>query len=139
MAKLRIASIMFMFSILAISWAKMAEAMNNYQQSDVNKPIIVKASNPTFRLLLKSTPGTGYSWFACGPYQGKFVTPLRHQLKKAKAEMPGSPSLDIWTFKAQPAAFNVPRIFKICLEYARAWNLKDATVMYYTVITQPKT
>jgi len=105
--------------------------------SDPSKPIVIQASSPSLRILLKTTTGTGYSWYACGRYQAKLITPLKHHVEQTKSTLPGKMAVDVWTFKVEPAAFKVPRILRICLQYARAWDLKDSTVVHYTIVTQP--
>ena len=105
--------------------------------STVNKVVQVKPNQVTFSVTLSANPTTGYHWYLL-QNPSKFLAPITAKFTPPKnKKMMGAPGTMTWTFRAEPAAFAVPRIFTITLAYARSWDLSTASLYKVAVVTLP--
>jgi inhibitor of cysteine peptidase len=120
---------------LAIQSVMAAQAPTVYTQD--KQAISVSDNNPEFVIQLKSNATTGYSWFL-RDYDAKLIQPIKHVYEApANKKLMGAPGLEVWTFKAKPAAFAVPQQTMIRFVYTRPWDAdsSQSTQLVYSVTT----
>lgn len=99
-----------------------------------NKAISLEKNQRVFSIELPANPTTGYTWYL-KDYDGKFVQPVKHEFKLPDEDKIGAPGVDVWTFKATNAAFEVPIFTQITFIYAQPWNLESASDNVLTLVT----
>jgi inhibitor of cysteine peptidase len=112
-----------------------ALATDASQYADPSKPIVVHANQPSFSILIKANPTTGYNWVYDADRSNALVQAVSYEYKAANTKMMGAPGHDVWTFEVQKQAFAVPTTMKVTLVYARPWEMKAANKMVITVVT----
>src|SRR5262249_47567182 len=116
----RFLSFILPFFFMLYTFSSALSAQDLYGADKQN--IIVTAKHPEFTIQLKSNPTTGYSWFL-RRYNHYLITPISHRFEKpANPQLMGAPSIEIWTFRATPAAFTVPQQTILRFLYARPWE-----------------
>ena len=103
--------------------------------SDPQKAIFVKKTAATVTITVKSNPTTGYSWFL-KKYNHALIQPISRNYVAPSQKLPGAGGYEVWTFKINSTAFDVPQWLAISLAYARPWSPQSAKVQTFTVVTQ---
>jgi len=101
--------------------------------TDPSKSIMVQKKSPSFTINLSSNITTGYSWYLV-KYNTKLLRAIREKYVKPDHNVPGAGGYQKWIFKAKSDAFNVPRITKIKMIYARPWDLQDVRPVSFIVV-----
>lgn len=110
-------------------------AENKVVFTDPLKVIVVKYSDPVFRIVLQSNPTIGYSW-ALKNYDPKLILPLNRRFYPAPSKrLIGAPGYERWTFKVKPGGFMVPQLTSVTLIYFRPWDEQGAQVSNFKVVT----
>jgi len=99
------------------------------------KPILVQSSQPVVEIHLKANPSTGYRWFLAGDYNPLLIQPVSVKFVPAKKSRPGAPGVDVWKFRLKAAAFVVPRVLRLNLIQAKAWDMKTAKKRQFVIVT----
>ncbi|PIQ42411.1 MAG: hypothetical protein COV52_08820 [Gammaproteobacteria bacterium CG11_big_fil_rev_8_21_14_0_20_46_22] len=127
---------------VVIFWGVMLPSLAFAQSADTatpnnaQKPAMIKSTQPLVTLHLPANPTTGYSWYLV-KYPHAYFQVLKHLYLAPSTKNVGAGGYDVWQFKAKPGAFVVPRVFKIRMMYARAWEVGDNTpVKTFYVVTQ---
>lgn len=100
------------------------------------KPIVVTQPSPTVTFMLPANPTTGYSWFLKSE-DSNLIAAVSEKFEAPKTNRPGAGGMDVWTFRVKSPAFVVPRVTTIVMEYARPWDLADATLRTVDVVIRP--
>lgn len=109
-------------------------ALTDADITDPSKPIIVNRSNPTFTIIVKSNPTTGYSW-TIKNYDPNLISPVSHKfIPPENNKLMGAPGYEEWTFKIQPANFITSQTTNIVLAYMRPWEKQDLLTTNFKVI-----
>lgn len=103
--------------------------------TDLNSPILVKKSEPTITLTLEANPTTGYSWYLLH-YDHRLLAPLSAKFYPPQRKIMGAPGHMVWKFQVKDSAFNVPRITKIKMIYARPWKIANEKPTKVAVVIQ---
>lgn len=99
-----------------------------------SKAITLEKGQRVFSIELEANPTTGYSWYL-KDYDGKLVKPIKHEFKAPSGGTVGAPGYDVWTFKTDKIAFDVPIFTQITFIYAQPWNLESASDNVVTIVT----
>tara|TARA_B100000989_G_scaffold236296_1_gene183108 strand:- start:1328 stop:1729 length:402 start_codon:yes stop_codon:yes gene_type:complete len=130
----RVGFLLLLCFIVMPVWAgKKADAPKVYM--DANQTIDTSRKNNRFIIKLKTTPGTGYSWFLTS-YNSNFISLQKHYFKAAGKAHPGSSGYSYWEFKVLDKAFVGPHLFYINFVYTQPWNLKGKQVQNFVVATR---
>jgi inhibitor of cysteine peptidase len=90
--------------------------------TDPTKSIVVKKSNPTFSITLKSNPTTGYSW-SLKSYDEKLISLINHKFyPPTNKTLAGAPGYEKWIFKVTPSSFTASQTTNMALVYIRPWE-----------------
>ncbi len=103
--------------------------------TDPDKPIMLKPHEMIFVLKLKSNPTTGYSWFLRKPSMTLFES-IQHRYVAPNVKRMGASGYELWTFKLDRHALNVPHYFKIKMIYARPWQSPPADTVFKVYINR---
>ncbi len=105
--------------------------------TDLNKPIIVKESNPTFTVRFSETASTGYQWYLAA-YDRQLIRPVKSELLPPQhPNMPGSSSIRVWEFKVRDRAFVVPQMTRLQFASHRAWENNSGQSQVVYILIQP--
>lgn len=102
-----------------------------------NNTIEVSREAPEFTIRLDSNPTTGYSWSA-KQYDGKLLTLVNSEFFPPNSNCIGASGYEIWTFRANLAAFTASTTTRIEMRYARSWEKQgDSKTATFTVSLKP--
>src|SRR5690606_29177590 len=118
-----------------------ASALNS-EFTDPAKSIQVSPASTAVVIKVKSNPTTGYSWFLVN-YNEALLSPISHKYMAPKSQLVGASGYEVWQFRVNAAAFIMPQITTISLQYARPWQITatDQQTKFTVVIntsTPPK-
>jgi|WetSurMetagenome_2_1015567.scaffolds.fasta_scaffold139036_2 inhibitor of cysteine peptidase len=101
----------------------------------VDSQIVVQKSAPTFTILLKSNPTTGFTWIL-KDYDSKLIQPIgKAYIPSPKSKkLIGGGGYQKFVFTVHPKAFDTPQTTFITLIYARPWNMNSVGINKYKVI-----
>lgn len=119
---------------IASSFAKSQENAG-IVYSDPQKPIVVKKSQPTFELILKSNQTTGYAWSLKNLDEYLIVPVKRIYVANENKGFAGGGGYEVWTFMAKPSSFVVPQTTSITLIYSRPWEIEGSQATHFKVVT----
>ena len=101
-----------------------------------NKTLQVTQAAPTVTLKIKSNPSTGYSWFLVD-YNPTLLVPVSHAFVPPIESKPGASGYELWRFSIPAAAFVVPQMTEITVQYRRPWVVsKTAESLKFTVMIE---
>lgn len=104
--------------------------------TDLTKPITVDSSKPTFSIIIKSNPTSGYTWLL-KHYDENLISPVSRKFYPlTDKKLVGAPGYEKWTFRVKSSGFVVPQTTNITLIYARSWDMQDAQPINLKVITK---
>lgn len=101
-----------------------------------SQTIEVSSAAPEFSIRLDANPTTGYRW-TVKSYDSALLTLVKNEYLPPGSNCIGAGGEEIWTFKANAAAFTKPTKTLIEMEYARSWEQQGGTTVTYTVMTKP--
>lgn len=129
--------IVILYVLINFFMLNLAFGQNETDQIIVTNPqktILVKQSAPTFSIILRSNPTTGFMWIL-RDYDNNLITPIRKIFYSSKTKLIGAGGYEKWTFRVNPKAFAVPQTTGVTLVYARPWNMEGAEVARYKVVS----
>lgn len=130
--------LLFLLSVFSFqAVAKQLKKVNNIPVYTVDqRVIVVKKSQPTFKIKLESNPTTGYTWFL-HEYDVNLVTAVDHTFLKPDTKAMGAPGYEVWTLRVKPEAMSVPHEINIRFNYSRPWQGSQSTTsVAFKIYTQ---
>ncbi|MCH9770621.1 MAG: protease inhibitor I42 family protein [Gammaproteobacteria bacterium] len=128
-----IALVLFIVGSLVLVPAFASPVKKKAQTKKLTNSVVLKRGQQEFKITLASNATTGYSWYLLG-YDHKLVDPESAKYLPPKSELVGAPGKMVWTFQVDEDAFDVPRITRVILVYARPWDLKHARIVKVPVV-----
>lgn len=101
-----------------------AFAAQNDDFTDTAKALQVTPGSTAVVIKVKSNPTTGYSWFLVN-YNENLLSPISHKYYPPTSQLVGASGYEIWRFRVNTAAFIMPQITTITLQYARPWAVQE--------------
>lgn len=107
--------------------------------TDTTKPLQVTPSSTAVFIKVKSNPTTGYSWFLVN-YNENLLSPISHKYYPPTSQLVGASGYELWRFRVNTAAFIMPQLTTITLQYSRPWqvNANDLRLKFTVVIKTSK-
>lgn len=136
----KVIAVLFALTIagMVVSAKAQEEEEKGNSFTDPNKAIQVTKKSEDVTLRVKSNPSTGYSWFLV-KYDPLLLTPVSREFMPSEGAKPGTPGYEVWQFKVNSKAFQVPQITTIILQYIKPWVVpSNARQLKFTVVIEPK-
>lgn len=106
--------------------------------TDPNNIIQVMPASGVVTIKIKSNATTGYSWFLTN-YNSALLTPVSSKYVAPTSNIAGAPGYVEWQFSVNKAAFAVPQLTQVSLQYLRPWSVvSNAQKATYTIAIEPQ-
>lgn len=107
----------------------------NIDFTNPQKSLLATPSSANIIIKVKSNPTTGYSWFLVN-YNENLLSPISHKYYAPTSQLVGASGYELWKFRVNTAAFIMPQITTITLQYARPWEAQanDQQLKFTVVI-----
>ncbi len=110
--------------LIPLAFISSAFAASSDDFTDTTKALQVTPASTAVVIKVKSNPTTGYSWFLVN-YNENLLSPISHKYYPPTSQLVGASGYEIWRFRVNTAAFIMPQITTITLQYSRPWEVND--------------
>ncbi len=106
--------------------------------TDPSTIVQVSPADSTVIIKIKSNATTGYSWFLTD-YNPAVLTPISSKYLAPTSNLVGASGGVEWRFAVNKAAFAVPQLTQVSLQYLRPWSVdNNAQKVTYTIAIEPQ-
>lgn len=113
------------------------EPMKN-TYTDPSNIIQVTPADSTVTIKIKSNATTGYSWFLTD-YNSAVLTPISSKYVAPTSNLVGAAGYVEWQFSVNKAAFTVPQLTQVSMQYLRPWVVSaNNQKMNFTIAIEPQ-
>ena len=116
----------WMVTCLCLLWVTFVQAdmkpIPIYMEDQLG--ITVTQDQSRFQIKLKSSAGTGFSWFLRS-IDNTMIVPEKRVMMPSTTKLTGAVGYELWTFRVKPGAFIVPQQTLIRFIYSRPWDINE--------------
>lgn len=106
--------------------------------TDPNNIVQVTPTDSTVTIKIKSNATTGYSWFLTD-YNSALLTPVFSKYVAPTSNLVGAAGYVEWQFSVNKAAFAVPQLTQVSMQYIRPWVVStNNQKMNFTIAIEPQ-